>query len=234
MPDSMPKDMPDRTRRSAYVSFMPEYIWKYLLDCQNKYRKRFARHRCQTECKKIKTIKCWPEDPRAREGPLALVKKRKRHCEVSKRLFLPCIVYELQSKCDETELTLGPARARARLGLSGDLCQLARTWLWTFWFFLDVCFFVGFSMVLEQFFPLSEFGLFVWEFGIDLSSRNGSRSANRMILSKQCKTCAFLQSARLHPPSSSLLYFCLYYFHDYYHYCYYHHYYYHYYHYCYY
>ena len=62
-----------------------------------------------------------------------------------------------------------------------------------------------FSIVLDQFLPLSEFGLFVWEFVIDPSFRNGSRSADRMILSRQCKTCAFLQCARLHPPWSSLL-----------------------------
>jgi hypothetical protein len=40
---------------------------------------------------------------------------------------------------------------------------------------------------------------------ISPSSRNGSRSADRMILSRQCKTWAFLQCARLHPPSSSFL-----------------------------
>jgi hypothetical protein len=72
--------------------------------------------------------------------------------------------------------------------------------------FLFLLFFFGFSMVLDQFLPLSEFGLFVWEFVIDPSFRNGSRSADRMILSSQCKTCAFLQCARLHPPWSSLLY----------------------------
>ena len=64
-----------------------------------------------------------------------------------------------------------------------------------------LCFFyLCFSMVLDQFFPLSEFGLFVCDFGIDPSSGNGSRSADRMILSKQCKTCVFLQCARLQPP----------------------------------
>ena len=72
------------------------------------------------------------------------------------------------------------------------------TWGETFCFFC-------FSMVLGQFLPLSEFGLFVWEFVIDPSFRNGSRSADRMILSRHCKTCAFLQCARLHPPWSSLL-----------------------------
>ena len=66
-------------------------------------------------------------------------------------------------------------------------------------------FFNCFSMVLDQLFPLSEFGLFVWEFVIDPSSRNGSRSADRMILSRQYKTCALLRCARLHPPWSSLL-----------------------------
>jgi hypothetical protein len=80
--------------------------------------------------------------------------------------------------------------------------DLRRSWTgdmgWNF-----VLFYLCFSMVLDQFFPLSEFGLFVCDFGIDPSSRNGSRSADRMILSKQCKTCVFLQCARLqphHPP----------------------------------
>ena len=53
-------------------------------------------------------------------------------------------------------------------------------------------FFLVFPWFWSSFFPLSEFGLFVWEFGIDPSSRNGSRSADRMILSRQCKTCAFV------------------------------------------
>ena len=61
--------------------------------------------------------------------------------------------------------------------------------------------FFCFSMVLDQFFPFSEIGLFAWELVIGPSSRNGFRSADRMVLSRQCKTCAFLQCARLPPHS---------------------------------
>ena len=103
MPDSMPKDMPDRTRRSDYVSFMPEYIWKYLLYCQNKYRKRFARTQMPDRMQEDiddKMLTWRPSGPRARcpgeeKGIVRLA-----------RLFLPCIVYELQSKYDETNWPL--------------------------------------------------------------------------------------------------------------------------------
>ena len=74
------------------------------------------------------------------------------------------------------------------------------------WHGVKLFVFIGLSMVLDQFLPLSESGLFVWEFVIDPSFRNGSRSADRMIWSRQCKICAFRQCARLHPPWSSLLY----------------------------
>ena len=71
---------------------------------------------------------------------------------------------------------------------------LRRSWTGDMFFFVSFVFFV-ISMVLDQLLPLSEFGLFVWEFVIDPSFRNGSRSANRMIF-KISRTVATLS---IHP-----------------------------------